>query len=224
MIIAIEGIDGSGKATQCSLLLEYFKKNYNKKVDAISFPRYGNGLFSLEIKKYLNGAYGKIGTIPHELLSILFAGDRFESKSEIECKINENDILLVDRYVASNIAHQGAYLNEESLLEFSNWIQKLEYDIFKIPKPDLVIFYDITPEMSWHLISKKSKRNYTNKNRDLHESDSNYLKKVYSSYKLISKRQQNWVTVPCVVDGVLLSQNEILDTTIEKIISNINLR
>src|SRR5437868_6719355 len=99
MLIAIEGIDGSGKATQTALLVEK-AVSYGLKTVSFSFPGYGKNAFAVAVGKYLNGDFGDINAMPAYLLALLFAGDRFMAREELLRAVRAADLVVSDRYVA----------------------------------------------------------------------------------------------------------------------------
>ncbi|WP_460097591.1 dTMP kinase [Pseudomonas sp. H3_C08] len=209
-IIAIEGIDGSGKNTQSNKILQGFLDN-GFKCEKMSFPRYGETFFGREVGRYLNGEFGSLESISPKLSAMLYAGDRHESRDDILSKIAGNGILICDRYVYSNVAHQSAKLSTEARDEISQWIEELEFKIYKLPKPDLTIFLDVPPEVSGNLILKKELRDYTDKKKDLHEEDESYLEKVYHVFKKLACETPDWIIIDCFENGLLLGENEIYE-------------
>lgn len=210
LIIAIEGIDGSGKNTQSNKLLAEFLRT-GARATKISFPQYATNFFGKEVGSYLNGEFGSLSEVHPKLSAMLYAGDRFESKSEILSKSSEDAILICDRYVHSNVAHQIAKVSEQDQSEFRNWIETLEYEIYGIPKPDLVIFLNVPPSTSSNLVLKKSARDYTSKKKDIHEADDIYLSKVYELFKNEASINKSWVSIDCFTSGKLLDEDEIFE-------------
>ena len=209
-IIAIEGIDGSGKNTQSEKILDEYMRS-GKRASKLSFPQYTSNFFGKEVGNYLNGEFGTLAEVHPKLSAMIYAGDRFESKNDIIEKSSNDSVLICDRYVHSNVAHQTAKVPQEYQGEFRSWIEKLEYDIYGIPKPDLVIFLDVPPSTSSKLILKKSARDYTNKKKDLHEADDTYLRKVYELFKVEASTNANWVNIECFESESLLNENEIFE-------------
>ena len=207
MIIAIEGIDGSGKNTQAALLVENLKK-LGYSVSLIGFPRYSETFFGKEVGDYLNGKYGGIDDIHPKLVSLLYAGDRFETKEYIEKQLSKGVLLVIDRYVASNVAHQGAKLSPSSRDQFLKWAEMLEFDVFGLPRPKMNILLDIDVVSSTSLVMKKNIRNYTDKKKDLHEENTSYLVEVAAMYRKLAK-QDNWYDLKCLQSGKLRSINDI---------------
>ena len=204
MIIAIDGIDGTGKGTQSRILQEYLtKKGLEAKL--ISFPIY-NSFFGKMIAEYLNGIYGSLYSINPKLASLLFAQDRqnyFQTKT-----ISTDEIIILDRYVNSNIAHHASKINEKDRRAFIDWIIDLEYNVNKIPRPDISFILDLEVDNSVKNVARKKNRDYTEASHDLHESNTEYLletKKVFLSLA----DGINTHLIKCDIDGVLKNQDDI---------------
>jgi len=207
-IIAIEGIDGSGKGTQSKLLEKHFK-NHGFDVKLFSFPRYSETFFGKEVGNYLNGCYGSINQVNPKLAAMLYAGDRYETKNQILDFLRKGYILIFDRYVSSNVAHHVAKLPEEERPSFIKWIYDLEYTVYELPKPDLEIFLNIPFDYSREMVANKSHRKYTNNLHDIHEKDEQYLRKVSEVYFQISKKN-NWVQINCFNEKTFRDKEDIL--------------
>ncbi|QDU79456.1 Thymidylate kinase [Polystyrenella longa] len=196
MLIAIEGIDGSGKGTQAKLLLESFRQT-GRSAELISFPQYDATLFGRAIGDFLNGRFGALDEVNPFLVSLLYAGDRFESKKKLEGALAQCEFVILDRYVASNIAHQGSKVPVEERAELISWIKQIEFEIYQLPKPDLVVHLDLPVAAAQELISRKSKRTYTDKAADLQEADANYLSGVRDVYCELAVSERNWSQINC---------------------------
>lgn len=128
-IIAIEGIDGSGKNTQAKLLVDNLRKQ-GFDVEFMSFPCYEETMFGKEIGAYLNGDFGSLDEVHPKLAALLYAGDRLEKKAFIKETIEQGKILVIDRYVSSNIAHQGSKVSAGADREnFCQWLSHLEHTV-----------------------------------------------------------------------------------------------
>jgi dTMP kinase len=180
-----------------------------RRTGLISFPRYGETLFAKAIGDYLNGRFGRLNEVNPFLVSLLFAGDRFESKRKIETAIVNDDVLILDRYVASNVAHQAAKLEGATRDELVNWVNRIEYDIFEMPRPDLVILLDLPVNVAQLLISRKDPRGYTDQPADLQEADADYLERVRHVYQTLASRDERWRTVACCKEDRLRSVEEV---------------
>ncbi len=217
VFIVIDGIDGSGKATQTNILKERLRKE-GYKVSIFDFPRYGKPSASL-VEDYLNGKFGSADSLSPEAASILFAIDRFAAKTDIENALKNGDIIISNRYVSSNMGHQaGKIRNIEKRKEFMNWLDNLEYHIFGIPRPDLSIFLDVPPRLGQMLVDKKGERNYLKgEKRDIHEADISHLTNAYGVFAELSEKDDMWVRIECVKNGKLSSTEEISELIWENI-------
>lgn len=196
MLVAIEGIDGSGKGTQAKLLHEALIQS-GKTATLLSFPQYEATLFGRAIGDFLNGRFGALDEVNPFLASLLYAGDRFESKSQLKSALAQHEFVVLDRYVASNIAHQGAKLTGEEQQEIIRFIEQIEFDIYELPQPDLVIHLDLPVSTAQELITRKAQRSYTDKEADLQEADADYLGKVRDVYCQLAQRNENWQQINC---------------------------
>ena len=151
--IAIEGIDGSGKHTQAKWLGRAFAAR-SIPYAPFSFPRYGSSFGKL-IASFLNGDFGRLEAIDAHLSALLYAGDRFEAKPELEAALAAGKTILTDRYVASNLAHQTARVPPERRTEFMGWLRQLEYGIYGLPVEDLVIYLRLGAAEAQRLVGKK---------------------------------------------------------------------
>lgn len=206
--IVIDGTDGSGKATQTSLLVEELKLG-GYEVEMTDFPQYGTKSAGL-IEEYLNGKYGQVGP---EAASIFYAIDRFDASFKIRQWLEVGKIVISNRYVTANAGHQGGKIADDlDRLKYFKWLDNLEYNIFNIPKPDLNIILHMPAKMAQSLVDKKTadSRVYANgKKRDLHEADLTHLKNAEKVYLQIAKLFPNTKLVECVADGKLLPPPEV---------------
>jgi dTMP kinase len=207
-LIAIEGIDGSGKRTQLDLL--------SSELDArglatfrISFPRY-DSFYGKLVGRFLNGEFGALEAVDPHLSALLYAGDRLEAKPEIEAALAAGTFVLADRYVGSNMAHQTARVPPEQREEFIAWLKKLEYGLYTLPVEDLVIFLHVPVPEAHRLVGMKSARTYTNLKRDIQEADIEHLEQTAIIYDRLAT-EANWARIECIstASGVLYSPEEI---------------
>ena len=201
--IVIDGTDGSGKATQTSLLVEELKlAGYD--VEMTDFPQYGTKSAGL-IEEYLNGKYGQLN--PHAS-SIFYAVDRFDASFKIREWLDSGKVVVSNRYVTAKAGHQGGKISSGfERLKYFRWLNNLEYHIFNIPKPDLNIILHMPAEVAQKLVDKKSAdvRKYANgKKRDLHEADLKHLQNAEKVYMEIARLFPNTKLVECVDKGKLL--------------------
>lgn len=194
VFVAIEGGDGSGKATQAlELETRALKQGYD--VLHVGFPQYGSPSARL-IEKYLNGKYGPATEVDPELSSVLYAIDRYSASDKIREHLKKpHSLVISDRYVASNLAHQGTKIpNAAARKQFYEQVAELEYGLLKLPKPDLNIVLFVPPPVAQENIDQKPTRTYTSEKRDGHEKDLEHLTKATANYKEIVKLYPEWFT------------------------------
>jgi dTMP kinase len=192
--IVLEGIDGSGKRTQLDALAGEFGRR-GTSFAQISFPNY-RGFYGKLVAQFLNGEFGSLAAVDPHFSAMLYAGDRLESKPTIESALAAGKILLADRYVASNLAHQGARVSPEKRGNFLAWLKQLEYEVHGLPVEDLVIYLRLPVAEAYRLVGQKAARDYTKARRDLQESDLAHLEAASQVYGELA-RQPNWVTIEC---------------------------
>jgi dTMP kinase len=193
-LIAIEGIDGSGKGTQLDLLAKVLSASGNR-VYSTGFPQY-DSWFGKMVGQFLNGELGALETVDPHFTALLYAGDRFEAKPQLQAALKEGKIVLVDRYIGSNLAHQTARAAPEKRAEFRKWIEHLEYGIYDLPREDLILYLRVPPSEAQKLVAQKAARPYTNAKRDLLEASLHHLQAAAGIYDLLA-RSASWVTIEC---------------------------
>ncbi|MDD3190270.1 MAG: hypothetical protein PHI66_01085 [Candidatus Pacebacteria bacterium] len=205
--IVLDGIDGAGKATQTALLLEKLKKE-GRKTGTLDFPRYYDNFFGKLVGKHLAGEFGMCD--PH-IASILYALDRWESKGQIEKELKAGKIFVCNRYMSANMIHQGGRIKDKKKRqELMKWLEEMEFDILKIPKPDLVIYLDIAPEVGQKLVDRKNEREYTGgKKRDIYEKDKQHLTDAREQALALTRKKKEWRKISCIKNGKLLSPETI---------------
>ncbi len=211
-LIVITGIDGSGKTVQTKLLCErLFKEGYP--VVTTDFPQYGKTFFADLVIKYLRGEFGNADAVSPYLASLLYAGDRWECREQINTWIGEGKIVISNRYVCDNMAHQGGKISNSAEKEkFFRWLDKLEHHVFAVPPSDLNVLLYVPAEMAYRLVEKKEQRAYlAGDKKDMHEEDINHLRHAQQTFMEIARGKKDWITVDCTKDGVLMSEQMIAD-------------
>ncbi len=206
--IVIDGTDGSGKATQAKLLVDFLRKD-GYAVEMADFPQYGTKSAG-PVEEYLNGKYGPVNAYA---ASILYAADRFDASFKIRQWLDEGKIVISNRYVTANAGHQGGKIESNAeRIKYFKWLDNLEYGIFGIPKPDLNILLHMPAKLAQKLVDKKSKkvRKYANgKKRDLHEADLKHLQRAEMVFMQIAELFPNTKLVECTENGKLLSPEQV---------------
>jgi len=207
-LVAIEGIDGSGKGTQAKLLHERLNQS-GISAALLSFPRYETTRFGKAIGDFLNGRFGELDQVHPTLVSLLYAADRFESRDHLLALCEQNQVVVLDRYIGSNLAHQGAKCNTQERNELLNWIEYVEFDLFKLPQADLNVLLNLPVQTARQLIWKKAARAYTDQADELQEADGHYLNDVHQVYLQLARHNARWQTIECVADQELRSIDAI---------------
>lgn len=216
-LIVIEGSDGSGKATQSRALVRRLRAQ-DIPAARISFPGYRRGFFGRMTGEYLRGELG--ADADPRLVSLLYAGDRWEAKAKIARWLAEGRVVVCDRYVDSNKAHQGARLRGARLRgaaargKFLDWVDRLEYGVFGVPRPDFTIFLHVPLTVADRLIARKAPRAYLRgKRRDIHESDPRHLRDAERIYLRLaaSRPARQGALVECTESGRLLSKSQVAE-------------
>ena len=207
-LIALEGIDGSGKRTQMDLLA-YALEVRGFSIVRFAFPRY-ESTFGKLAGRFLNGDFGPRETLDPHLSALLYAGDRFEAKKEIESALSAGKMVLADRYIGSNLAHQSERVPPEQRDEFLAWLKHVEYGIYGLPVEDLVVYLRIPAPDAYRLIGLKAPRAYTTLRHDILEADVAHLEQTAGIYDRLAT-QPNWVRVDCtnLASGILHPPEEI---------------
>ncbi len=208
-LIAIEGIDGTGKGTQTRLLAAALRRQ-KRRLKVFSGPAYEKTVAGRLVATYLNGELGDPRQIDSRLTAMLFALDRFERKAAIEKAMASGALVLCDRYVGSNLAHQAARTPPRKRAELRAFVEKLEYGIYKLPKPDLVLYLDMPDDLAQERVKLKGARSYTKAELDAHESDRRHLAEALKEYRAQAASRRDWVRIATVKkDGSPRSREEI---------------
>lgn len=225
-LIVIAGIDGSGKSVQTDLLIKRLTME-GYPAEKISFPHYGKTFFSDMIVRYLRGEFGAVNPF---LSSLSYAGDRWECRQKI-CKwLTDGRIIISDRYTCCNKAHQGAKIEDKmERMAFFDWVNKLEHQVYNIPRPDLTILLLVDVKIARELIDKRGAGSYCSSDlsaphaqvgvvdltqgkgliKDIHETNTAYLRKVQEIYIELACIEKGWERIDCVENGRLLSKDKI---------------
>lgn len=208
--IVIEGIDGAGKSTQFDLLQKRLKDN-GYDVAVFQFPRYEHP-GSYFVRRYLDGEYGSADAVGPYTSSLFYALDRFEAAPEIRQALSEGKIVLCDRFSGSNMAHQGAKIaNAEQRRGFFIWLDNLEFELLRVPRPDVNLVLRVPHEISLKLIAERGKR-------DIHENDETHIQRTAIVYEdLLHLFPQDFQGIDCARSDKLLDIDTINNMLWEKI-------
>ena len=207
VFIVIEGTDGSGKGVQTQKLVEYLKTK--KEVAVFDFPQYGQPSCYF-VESYLNSKYGT--EVNSHTASLFFALDRYDASAKIKQALSEGKIVISNRYVGSNMAHQGGKIDAtEERQKYFEWNDDLEYNTLGIPQPDLNIILHVPAEVAQKLVDQKGTREYVGgQKRDLHEKDLKHLKNAEQVYLEMAKQfPKRFTLIECMKEDKLMTVDEI---------------
>jgi dTMP kinase len=199
MLLALEGIDGSGKGTQAARLAHRARAE-GWSVATFSFPTYDGNPFAQAVADYLNGAFGTADEVHPELAALLYAADRFHARTDLVDAVASHDLVICDRYVASNAAHQGAKLQGDERRRLLDWLDAVEYGEFGLPRPDLFVLLDAPVALARTLVGRKGAREYTTLEADIHEADTGHSTSTREVYLELAERGDAWRVVSTARD------------------------
>lgn len=213
--VAIEGLDGAGKSTQVKLLASYFDA-HKIKYRYLHFPRTGSGIYGEMVASFLRGEFGSVNDVNPYLVALIYAGDRNDAKAQLKNWIKNDYVLLIDRYVYSNIAFQCAKIQDfENKLKLQDWILQFEYVHNKIPKPVISIYLDVdfsTIRSRLKIVRTGSERDYLNENIDIHENSLDLQRSVKHEYSRLVSYFNDFISIDCLDnEGILLTEEKIND-------------
>jgi dTMP kinase len=211
--IVLEGLDGSGKSTQLSLLQRYCEAQ-SITFRTVHFPRLDTAPYGKMIAEFLRGEYGKIRNVHPRLVALLFAGDRKDFASTIENWLMEGHLVIADRYVFSNIAFQCAKcVNATEKQALAEWILELEFGYNALPKPDLSLLLQLPASTAVSAVYQDEARNdraYLDGTADIHESSASFQHAVEQEYEGLVQRREDFVQVACCdVNGNRLGPDDL---------------
>lgn len=215
--IVIEGTDGSGKGTQFQLLADRLTEaGYD--VATFDFPQYDKPS-SYFVREYLNGKYGTADEVGPYTGSLFYALDRFEAGNDIRKALAEGKIVLANRFVGSNMAHQGTkFHHAEERRGYFIWLDNLEFEMLRVPRPSISFVLRVPAATAQKLVDQKAAREYTDKKRDLHEADLSHLERAVAVYDdMCDLFPQDFVRIDCVRNEELLSIEAVQELLWQKI-------
>lgn len=208
-LIVVDGVDSSGKQTQVEVLYNKLKAE-GLKVKRISFPNYESNSSAL-VKMYLAG---DLGTNPDELdpyaISTFYAADRYISYiTDWKKDLDDGYIIIADRYVSSNMIHQAAKIKDINAKKiFLDWLDSFEYGVYKLPRPDIVIFLNMPVEQAVKLMADRKNKITGDEKKDIHERDVAYLQESYNNAMFIAN-EYSWNIVNCVNNSAIRKIEDI---------------
>jgi thymidylate kinase/thymidylate synthase ThyX len=207
--IVLEGTDGSGKGTQFQQLTERLvHEGYD--VATFDFPQYEEAS-SFFVREYLNGKYGSAQDVGPYTASLFYALDRYQAAPQIREALAQGKVVLANRFVGSNMAHQGTkFHNTEERRGYFIWLDNLEFEMLRTPRPSLSVVLRVPAETAQQLVDQKATRSYTDKKRDLHEADLEHLQRAVDVYDdMCQLFPKDFRAIDCLQDGELMSVEAI---------------
>lgn len=193
-LLAVEGLDGCGKATQTGLLCQALEGR-GFAVQSVSFPHYDSDSSAL-VRMYLAGAFGdKPGDVNAYAASVFYAVDRYASyRQDWQRFYTAGGVVVADRYTTANAVHQCSKLPEKEWDGYLDWLFDLEYQKMGLPAPDAVFFLDMQPAISQRLLS--SRYHGEEAKKDIHEKDAAYLSRSRAAARYCAKKL-GWRRIAC---------------------------
>ncbi|HPV88404.1 MAG TPA: thymidylate kinase, partial [Bacteroidales bacterium] len=207
LITIFEGVGKfqTGEISEAQLkAMEAFLKERGQSVHFMHFPCYDTPVYGTLIARFLRGDSGAIDMVDPYLVSLLFAGNRLEMANQIKTWLEDGDIVLLDRYVYSNIAFQCAKLaSKEERDRLRNFIFQMEYDHFRIPRPDVNLFLDVPLHFVKENLESPRQgddRTYLKGKDDIHEASVDFQQCVRDIYLEQAKLDSSFRIIPCSDD------------------------
>ncbi len=200
-LIVIDGTDGSGKTDQTTLLVERMKQE-KRFPRTMSFPTYGKPSAKL-VELYLNGEFGTLDEVGPKQGSTYYAFNRFSETGAMARELKVGFDYVLNRYTSANGGHQGGKISDAAKRkEFLDWLLRLEFEVLKIPRPDLNIFLHMPAAIGQQFVERKAAEERTyltgGKKKDLHEANLAHLLNAEESYLYMARNYPGWKIVSCV--------------------------
>ncbi|MEJ5997392.1 dTMP kinase [Corynebacterium sp. H130] len=203
MIICIEGIDGAGKNTLATALAEHIT------VERLAFPRYDESIHAQLALRALRHQMGDLIDSAYGMAT-LFALDRHGAVDKLRAAAQGDNILLLDRYVASNAAYSWARTQDESIVA---WVENLEFESLGLPRPDLQILLDTPVEVAAERANQRAIDD-TNRAKDAYETDGGLQARTCDAYRRLAA--ESWGS-----EWIVAAPNEDVTTLSRRIIARI---
>ena len=221
MFIVLEGLDGAGKSTQITKLRDMFRAK-GVESEYLHFPRFDAPIYGELIARFLRGDLGSVESVNPYLVALLYAGDRADAATTIREWIKGGKVVIVDRYVYSNIGYQCAKIadnNERNTLR--EWILRTEFEEFGIPKPDLSLFLDVPfafTERKLTEVREGEDRDYLQGGKDIHEASLDLQRRVREVYLESAALNADLKVVDCSTEeGSMASPEIIFERIMERV-------
>lgn len=223
MFIVIEGLDGAGKSTQVGLMRRLLEERYGKRVEYLHFPRFDAPVYGELIARFLRGELGSVDTVNPYLVGLIYAGDREAAAETIGRWLADERVVIVDRYVYSNIAYQCAKISDPAARRaLKDWMLDLEYRHNGIPRPDLSLFLDVPFAFTERKLTEQREgddRKYLNGKQDIHEASLSLQQRVREVYLDCAATDPTFRVIDCgdPTDGGMLPPEVIFKKIADEI-------
>ena len=215
MFIVLEGLDGAGKSTQIKKLQRLFEEQ-GKECAYLHFPRFDAPVYGDLIARFLRGEFGSAEEVNPYLVALIYAGDRADAARMIRQWLDEGKVVILDRYLYSNVGYQCAKLEAgEEREKLRRWILDLEYGYHQIPRPDLSLFLDVPFSFTARKLTEQREgddRNYLQGGADIHEASLMLQQRVREVYLDCAREDEGLVVVDCSnEEGGMAAPDEIFE-------------
>lgn len=221
MFIVLEGLDGAGKSTQIKQLRALFEAR-GAACSYVHFPRFDAPIYGELIARFLRGEFGSAAEVDPYLVALLYAGDRADAAREIRRWLDEGRVVILDRYVYSNIGYQCAKLPAgEERDRLMRWILELEYDYNAIPRPDLSLFLDVPFSFTERKLTEQREgedRNYLRGSSDIHEASLDLQRNVREVYLATAEADPSLRVVDCSAEDGTMAAPEVIFARITELL------
>lgn len=211
MFIVLEGLDGAGKSTQIAKLRTMFEE-MGIHSEYLHFPRFDAPVYGDLIARFLRGDLGTVEGVNPYLVALLYAGDRADAAEQIRAWQAEGKVVIVDRYVYSNIGYQCAKIaDKEARTTLRDWILRTEYEEFAIPRPDLSLFLDVPFAFTERKLTETREgddRSYLQGGKDIHEASLDLQRRVREVYLDAAVAYDDLKVVDCSTEGDAMASPE----------------
>ncbi|MCM6775725.1 dTMP kinase [Nocardia sp. CDC159] len=195
-LVAVEGLDGAGKRTLIDAVVAGLAER-GLRVAGLAFPRYGRSVHADLAAEALRGRHGDLAASVNAM-ALLFALDRAGSRDELAKLLADNDIVLLDRYVASNVAYNAARTDQSADGEIASWVTELEFGRFQMPVPDLQVLLDVPTELAAERARRRGELD-TARGLDAYERDNGLQERTAAVYRVLAETHWHgswWVHRP----------------------------
>ena len=219
MFIVLEGLDGAGKSTQIKRLRQLLADR-GIESEYVHFPRFDSPVFGELIARFLRGELGSVESVDPYIVALLFAGDRADMAPQIRSWQSEGKVVIVDRYVYSNIGYQCAKISDSAERQtLREWILRTEFEEFNIPRPDLSLFLDVPFAFTERKLTEQREgddRSYLQGGKDIHEASLDLQRRVREVYLESAAASGDLKVVNCSADdGSMATPEQIFERIME---------